>query len=340
MTTQKDKSAAEVPPSTKPKLTGIIPAIVAIVVSASIAVIYTNFKLNKQTQQIAAQTKQIYQQQIENQTQIQLASTSLAATEKQFDERLTHLNQTLESALNERGYQSNDWILQKARYYLELAAINAHWSKNLQETAILLKQADTLLASVHGEQLFAIRQALAKEQTEVLQIPAVDMTGILAELDAIQHTIDKFLPRKWLAKKPIEEKNTANSSSTWRARLKASLQQLDSFIVIRHQDDLIQSLLTPTYEAMLRENIRFNLQEAQWAVLQQNQAVYDLSLEQSIDNIKRLFDAHEPQVNAIIDQLNTLKKRQLVQPEAVLGEALKLLNQLIDKPANPSGDAS
>ena len=48
--------------------------------------------------------------------------------------------------------------------------------------------------------------------------------------------------------------------------------------------------MSPLYESILKESIRLNLQEAQWAILNNNPAVYQLALKQAITNLKRTFN--------------------------------------------------
>lgn len=314
-----------------------VPFVVTIAISVALAILYTNLHLTKEADQLVSETQQLAQHQAILKTENKLALTSM---EHDLNQRLTTINKTLESALQERWYQANDWILLKARYYLELASINAHWSNDLPTTSSLLKEADTLLATIQGERLSNVRQALAKEQTELLQITPIDITGILSQLDAIQHVINTLTPQKPLTAIAANSTPSTDNSTphSWREHLKASLKKLDTLIIIRHQDDTLTPLLTPAYAAMLGENIRLSLQEAQWAVLQQNQGVYQLSLTQAIENINRVFD--KSQTAAITTQLTTLQNIQLTQPKPVLGQSLQLLNDLIAtaQPHSTSGD--
>ena len=114
-------------------------------------------------------------------------------------------------------------------------------------------------------------------------------------------------------------------------------------VIIRHRDEDINPLPSPAYEAMLREEIRLNLQEAQWAVLQNNEALYQFLLTQAIKQINRSFAPDETQ--ALLKQLQTLQQIHLIQPKPILEQSLPLLNQFIETkdkqgPAAAKGDNS
>lgn len=324
--------------STPSFMSKTFPFLITIVISIASTVLYTNLYLTKQTDQLITEIQQLKKKQLLQSKQDQ---DTLTTMKQSIDNRVTAVNDALNSALQERWYQRNDWILLKVRYYLELAVINAHWSHDLNTTLALLKTADTLLASIQNEQLMTIRQALAKEETALQQITPIDTTGILSQLDAIQHAVNKLTP-----KKPINSITNQQTDSTdhltpltWRDNLKASLNKLNTLVIIRHQDDAMLPLSTPTYIALLRENIRLNLQETQWAVLQQNQMIFQLTLNQAIENIKRAFDITDPESKNIIVQLQTLETTKLEQAKPDLKPALQLLNELIvSKTSNIAGE--
>ncbi|MFO3149026.1 uroporphyrinogen-III C-methyltransferase, partial [Legionella pneumophila serogroup 1] len=84
------------------------------------------------------------------------------------------------------------------------------------------------------------------------------------------------------------------------------------------------------YESAIKENIRLNLQEAQWAILNNNPAVYQFALNQAIANLKRVFNDSSQNTDALIKQLSTLQNVKLTQEKPVVGQAIPLINQMID----------
>jgi uroporphyrin-3 C-methyltransferase len=314
----------------------IITTIALIAIGSAIYSIKIDVQLRQgtaeQVQLLISQMATLQQQQIDEKTQVDTSFTAINDSQDKLQNKLNTLNKHLQSALQQRLYQTKDWLLLKARYYLELAQVNAHWSDNWQTTTALLQQADTLLADIHDQQLFKIRQAIAKELTQLQTMPKIDIPGLLSQLDATTSMITN-LPLKPTV--PPENKKIVTTSnnktlSTWRERLRESVGLLEELVVIRHHDEYIAPLPSPAYESMLRESIRLYFQEAQWAVLQNNEAVYQLSLAQAIKKINLSFDSEATETVALLEQLQTLQHIHLLEQKPILEQSLPLLNKLIE----------
>ncbi|MDI9819563.1 MULTISPECIES: uroporphyrinogen-III C-methyltransferase [unclassified Legionella] len=306
--------------------------------------IYANFQSRQtardQKQQFIAELKEVKQQQSDAQSTA-AALQNLTHSQTRFTERLDALEKELQSAIQQRSYQRENWVLLKARYYLELAEINAHWSSDQQATIALLQQADRLLVNLSSQQLYAIRQAIAQEITELQALPKIDSAGLLSQLDAIQNNISGLPLKRPLSKeKKVNQVTAEKKTSSWREQLRDSLNSFEKLIVIRRTDEEIQPLLSPIHQTVLQDIIRMNLQEAQWAVLQTNPVVYQLALKQALQNIKRTFDENSSQTQALIKQLQTLQQEKLTVSIPVIGKSLSLLNQFIDSnQLNPGASA-
>lgn len=242
------------------------------------------------------------------------------------------LNKELQTAMSQRLYQNQDWILLKARYYLELAQINAHWSDNYEATIALLLQADNLLNQLNAPRIFEIRQVIAKETAQLKALPALDLAGILSQLDAAQLSVSKLVTQSIFDEKTTSPSELSQSSNTsgWRSRFTDSVKLLEKLVIVRRTDENIKPLMSPLFESILKESIRLNLQEAQWAVLNNNSAIYQLALKQACSNIKRIFNEKEPHTAALLSQLSELQLIKLSQEKPVTGLALPLVNQMID----------
>jgi len=340
-TTHNDLEKLSVPKSQHPKnhqthANATSAIIVLIAMGAAIYAIYTTMQLRHGTKQevqlLRSEISQLKQQQIETTTKIDTTVSTINESQDKLQSKLTSLDTHLQSALQQQMYQAKDWLLLKARYYLELAQINANWGNNLQATAALLQQADILLANFHDQQTLVIREAIAKEIADLNTIPKLDLAGLLIKLDRAQAEITD-IPLKPIVT-PIENKpSTTNSQPTtsdWRERLKDSVGLLEKVVVIRHHDEEILPLPSPAYESMLREGIRLNLQEAQWAALQNNEAIYQFSLAQALKNINRSFEAKADSTVDLVKQLQSLQKLPIMVRKPSLDTSLPLLNKLIE----------
>lgn len=353
-TTKQDKSSAEVSAtidSSKRVLT--IVAILAVIIIAGVALIcglyatYTNLKLHQTASQQTLEIDALKQQQLDNKTSNTAITHTLNQMQTKLQQRMQKLEKNVQTAMQQRLYQKQDWLLLKARYYLELAQINAHWSEDQQATIALLQQADALLITFGDQESFTVRQAIAREIAQLQALPKIDIAGLLSQLDAAQSIIsDLSIKQPYNQTKDTTSKASESKVTTWREQLRESINLLGKLVVVRRYDNNIQPLLSPMHQAMLRESIRMNLQEAQWAILQNNPAVYQLALTQAIKNIKRSFEENTS-TQSLIKQLQRLQQEKLATSKPVIEESLPLLNQLIesknsqiDTSTNKEGDHS
>ncbi|WBV66045.1 uroporphyrinogen-III C-methyltransferase [Legionella pneumophila] len=247
--------------------------------------------------------------------------------------KMDSLNKELQTAMKQKLYQNNDWLLLKARYYLELAQINVHWSDNFNTSVALLQQADALLKGMNIPKIFTIRQTIAKEIAQLKSISVVDITGILSQLDAAQAAINNLSIQSVVDQQEVLNhitKSEESGKTGWRNRLQDSVNFLEKLVVIRRHNENIQPLISPLYKSAIKENIRLNLQEAQWAILNNNPAVYQFALNQAIANLKRVFNESSQNTDVLIKQLSTLQNVKLTQEKPVVGQAIPLINQMID----------
>ena len=292
----------------------------------------------QQTQQLLAQIATLKQQQQDDKTQWDESISVLNKSQDQLQRPLNNVDKHLQSTLQQPQYQTNDWLLLKARYYLELAQMNAEWSDNGETTSALLHHADKLLGTLHDQRLFKTRQIIAKELAELQALPQLDKAGLLSQLDSSLDLVSDLPLKPTMV--AINKKATNVSqdvSSAWRQGLNKSLSLLETLVVVRHHDANLLPLASPAYESVLRESIRLYLQEAQWAVLQNNEAVYQFSLTHAIKKINLAFDPAAPKTKSLIEQLQTLQQVHLTQQKPLVDESLPLLNQVIES-KNTAGE--
>jgi len=310
--------------------------IVIVMVGLALVTTYENFKTRqgskKQMQLLISQLTALKNQQMAAKMQMDQTVHNINESQDTLKTQLTHLDKNLHSALQQNLYQTKDWLLLKVRYYLELAQINTHWSDDFQATNTLLQQADTLLAEFHDESATKVRQAIANEMAQIEATPKPDLAGLLRQLDTAQNQIVN-LPIKTsegLAQKTSAAPTHNESSQEWRKHLQQTVSLLEQLVVIRHHDADIIPSPSMVYESMIREGIRLNLQEAQWAALQNNEAIYQFSLAQALKNIKHSFNLEQPNTMALVKQLEGFQHVQLAPKKLSLDQSLPLLNQWIE----------
>lgn len=275
----------------------------------------------------------------ENVHQLQQSQQNLQQSQQHLVEQGNALDQTIKASLPQSA-PPTDWSLFRVRYYLELAQINNQWSADLQTTLALLQTADSLLSQIHDQRLFPIRQSLAKEISSLQRVPPLDLPGMLSKLVAIQDNIIN-LPLKPASSVSAETESLSYSKPpSWKATVDTTWHALKKLIIVRHYPEGMSLPLSPSEITPLKEAIQLNLQETQWALLQHNTPVFQLTLKQAIASINSRFDTHAAATLDVLKQLSSLQQVTLEQTKPELSTALSQLNQLLQTSSAPKGQST
>ena len=341
MTRNKGPSSTPLNDKTSPNLTNHITArlpvriiallIALIAIAASLYSMYSTQQTMQRLNLLRIEVSSLKEHQMDAKTLFDNMLTTTKQSEDTLKSELNSVKKQLQVTLQQSRYLSKDWVLLKARYCLELAQINAHWSDDSDTTIALLQEANRLLAPLEAQDSFSVRQAITKEIIQLQSIATLDMAGLLSQLDAIEDLLIK-LPIKPVVVpvSPNAITTTHTKTSTWHEYLQNSIDVLQRLIVIRHHDETIQPMASPAYESMLRESLHLTLQQAQWAILEHNEALYQRSLTQARQQMNQAFEPNTAATNLVSHQLQSLQKIHLMQKKPILDESLQLLNQLIE----------
>lgn len=229
---------------------------------------------------------------------------------------------------------NDNFILQKARFLLELSEMNAHWSNNPQASIALLQEANMLLSQISNPSIASIRQALAIEIGLWQALPTTDTISILNQLNQAISQIDNLSIKQ--ARMPLNQptKNTQGFPSTWKEGLHESMLLLQKLVIIRHHDTEINPLISPIHEAILRDSLRLQLYQSQWAILIQDNTLYQQALNNAINICKKTFTSDAASTEAFMKNLIALQELSLTKtkPSASTLELVnQLLHQVLDK---------
>lgn len=226
--------------------------------------------------------------------------------------------QKIQEILQEQHAQSQDWDLQKARYYLELAQINAQWSHNITATLSLLHYADQLLSQHSNDDSKPIRQAITQDIATLEQMAPIDTTVILDKLAALIQQVEQLSARPLPIHSATPSKSTLNQTSTWRDNFQENIQQLRGLISIHHQDEAWLAPFNRDSLGLLREHIRMNFQQAEIGLIEQHQALYSLALRNAANSIEVGFNLNDPKTQALIHELQILQSTVVAHPTVTL----------------------
>ncbi len=312
----------------KPNRTSkLIPAMIGLLLIAAIVIsawtLYQQQRFSENWQQMQSQVETKLQQQTSSITQIQNATQATLQSIAQNQNQLNQLNranqQLSESLLSTQekikalsGRQKQDWMLAEASYLIKIAQLQLTLQKDKATAVQLLKTADSRLIEIADNSLLPIRQAIAKDLSELSLIMQPDRVGLSYSLDAIS----KQVPQLEIAAFQFEPLEKQHSESLVEEQSEGfEFKQiydkfLKDFVVIKDHSDPIKPLMSADQRANLNSNIQLALQQAQIAIAQGEEELYRLHIENATLWMSEFFVQNES-TTQLIEQLNQLKNQPI-----------------------------
>lgn len=246
----------------------------------------------------------------------------IETTDQRIQQNLDNVlrqHSNLETALNNLQEMSKGniaiWRFAEAKYLVQLAYYHLTFTRDVPAALALLQTAEQRIASINDPALLPIRQLIANNIAALQAVPKVDLAALLTRITALQMQVTK-LPTVGLPQPKNEEEQPENakSLSPLHKAINDSWTTLQKIVIIRNQDQLIHPLLSPEQQAYLQQNLQLILQQAQWAALRGQGAVYQSSLDQAKKWIENYFARNLPATQAFLQAISDLQKVN-VQPD-------------------------
>lgn len=236
------------------------------------------------------------------------------------------------------GNGRNDWVLSEADYLVRLASHRLLVDRDVVVASTLLQNVDRLLQELDDPQWFRLRQALASDLSALRLVERVDRTGLYLRIETLQQAVADLPLERHLHERgealtlaPPGDSTEPAAGSWWQTitgRLKAAWQHLDDYIRIYRRDQPLQPLLSPDEELYLRLNLRLMLEQAQLALLQQEQGAYEISLNKAQDWLQDYF-VQDERNQALQEELEELSTQAIIQVLPDLEDSLNAMQQLL-----------
>ena len=237
----------------------------------------------------------------------------------------------------------NDWLLAEAEYLIRLANQRLITERNTKNATILLLTADGILRDLDEVDLLPVREALAKSITALRSAQMVDREGLYLQLNALSEQLVN-LP---LIEPELEEGATSDEggasaavneggellSQNWRDQLlqgfNAALDSASDLIRVRRRDTPLEPLPSVEEDHQVRYNLAIMLEQAQMALLREEQAIYEVSLQKAQQWLNSYFELNDSAA-PLVDQLSELEQENVVQQLPDISEGLEVLKDYID----------
>jgi uroporphyrin-3 C-methyltransferase len=243
---------------------------------------------------------------------------AIASLQGEFADYRDEVNQTLDRVLDklssEQEADERDWLHAEAAYLLRLANQRLQLERDVEGAAALLRTADQRLREADNPALVPVRREIASELAALEAVPRVDRTGLWLALNAQQQQIARQPLSQEIEEITVRSGITEAPSGTWQQQLSRFGQELKELVTIRHHDADLEALITPEQESYLRQSVRLVIEQAQLALLKEEQALFEASLDKALTLIEGYYDTSAPGVQSVVERLGELKA-QTIRPE-------------------------
>ena len=253
--------------------------------------------------------------------QLQQAVTDLQLRSNTQGRRLAELGSTTRS----------DWLLAEAVYLTRLANQRLQTERSTANSLALLSNVDLILQELDDPDLTPARSALAKDITALRLAGEVDVEGIYLELSSLIYSIDQLsilsLPAQPQAGEQSSAQN-AEASLSPQSVLAGFSQKVAQLIRVRQRSQPIEPILQPEEATLIRHNIRLMLEQAQSALLREQQVIYSQSISKAQSWLAQHFKLN-PSAQVLSGRLSELAKAQVVQQLPEINTSLEAIETAV-----------
>jgi uroporphyrin-3 C-methyltransferase len=266
--------------------------------------------------------------QIEEQAQASEARQQLLEDnlEKEFVEQQsaiqTNLNDLAEQVdsnnarlLSLSSVNRDEWKLQEAQYLLRLADQRILLEKDSQNALALALSADDVLREMDQADLVGVRKLLVEEIAVLKLVGVIDREGIYLRLSALANQIDAIPFISPLGSQDdVLEEDAAPANETLKQKITRKfydlLHKLGSYVRVRDHGKTINAVLPPSEQKYLQQNLRLMLEQAQVALLRNEENIYQESLVKAQNWINQYYSLNE-KATAVLEELQALQKEEV-----------------------------
>jgi uroporphyrin-3 C-methyltransferase len=251
-------------------------------------------------------------------------------------DQLTSQLQNLELRVNTQGKRlielgsttRSDWLLAEAEYLARLARQRLQTERSIKSPLALLQSVDTILTQIDDPNLLLARSAVAEDITRLRLASDVDREGIYLELQALADNSEALAllvlaEPEMLAQQPTDILNHSTSSI-----LDDFLADLSGLIRVRKRQTPIEPMLYQEEERIVRRNMQMMFEQAQVALLREEQKIYQATLEKAQNYLLRFFQSN-PASETVLQRLSVLLESNIVQQLPDIYRSLDAIQALL-----------
>lgn len=297
--------------------------VILIIVAIGFSVVFFYQQSQSQQQLISDLRTQVEQQ-------TQAVEARQQVLEDTLDKEFVEQQATVQANLNDLAEQldsnnarllslssanRDEWKLQEAQYLLRLADQRILLEKDSQNALALALSADDVLRDIDQADLVSVRKLLAEEIAVLKLAGVIDREGIYLRLSALSNQVEAIPFIESLGTQDdVLEEEVVPEDETLKQKVTRSfyalLHKLGSYVRVRDHGKTINAVLPPAEQKYLQQNLRLMLEQAQVALLRNEEAIYQESLVKAQNWINQYYSLNE-KAAAALAELQSLQQEEI-----------------------------
>jgi uroporphyrin-3 C-methyltransferase len=218
------------------------------------------------------------------------------------------------------------WILAESEYYMQIANAQLQLANNPHLASLALKMADERIVQLANPALTDVRRAISDElaSLDVMEKPDIEgATLTLASLARVVESLPLASGANSEEETPEVDPDQGGVSRAW-ASVKNAMSGLVT-VTPPERAKLVQ--LSPDAEFFLRNNIALQLQSARLALLREEQAIFEQTLDDTSALLSEYFDAESAAVTGALETIAEIRGYVFTTETPDISQSLRLLRQ-------------
>lgn len=204
----------------------------------------------------------------------------------------------------------SQWLLAEANYLVNLASERLVANKDILTARRQLQSALEKVTQIGGLQLQSVKRVLEDDLHELNSVKIVDSQVIWQQLSDMTHHLLKLKMSNLTSELSVDE-TPKELKTGWREALKASYNEIKDLIrVTKYEQESFAPILDASEQDQLLQVMTLMIEQAKWAVLNQNQNIYQNSLNQLSSFLEKFF-IQDSQAQGILTSIDTLKAQNV-----------------------------
>ncbi len=278
----------------------------------------------------------------------------LAELQKNQQELTVQLAQNNEALAKIPTAGRQDWLLAEAEYLLRIANQRLQLEKDWSSALSMLQAADNVLVEAKNPRMNPVRALIAEEIIALRKAPALDVQGAVLRLQALQKELPTlpWIPNKFTVKNNGNSAALANTDSTadeqaqeaqkesWYIRIWNKISAaLTGLVRIRvHQNGAPQPL-NPDQQYYLEQNMHLMLEQAQAALLREEEGLYQHSLQRVVEWMQSYLLVEDASTEAALLSVQELLQWPVAPARPDISASLLKLQSLLEQQQRGSVNA-